>query len=314
MKKSYANGVIYEGELNSSQEPHGMGKKTYPNGDFYEGEWKNGRLSGHGICVMGKERYNGMFLTDCFDGDGTYKYENGASYSGAWSADRWNGDGILTLADGTKIECEWKMGKIPADVSITYADGSVYNGKLAPISTSEEKDYISGKVDFKAWQGNGTCVLSEEYMASGDTLEGEWSGYMRGENITVTHPNGNVEFGKVDGEKFYPAKANSADLDKLFDNTSLVAPANDEYEGEKNRRGEYHGSGVLRYQSGEVYSGGFAYGNWYGTGLYVTSEGVTFFGYFTSTKESSNISLLDGIKVPVHGKMRGGKFIPDAND
>lgn len=312
MKKSYANGVIYEGELNSSQEPHGMGKKTYPNGDFYEGEWKNGRLSGHGICVMGKERYNGMFLNDCFDGDGTYKYENGASYSGAWSADRWNGEGILTLADGTKIECEWKMGKIPADVSIIYADGSVYNGKLAPISASEEKDYISGKINLSGWQGQGTYT-----RADGSELSGEWSGYMHGESITIKSSDGRVAVGKIAGGELVESRApksTTVDLDKLFSHASLSAPKADEYDGETNRRGEYHGSGVLRYQSGEVYSGGFAYGNWYGTGLYVTSEGVTFFGYFTSTKESSNISLLDGIKVPVHGKMRGGKFIPDAND
>ncbi len=310
MKKSYANGVIYEGEVNSSQEPHGQGKKTYPNGDFYEGEWKNGRLSGHGICVMGKERYNGTFLNDCFDGDGTYKYENGASYSGAWSADKWNGEGILTLADGTKIECEWKNGKIPADVSITYTDSSVYNGKLAPVSTSEEKDYTSGKINLNDWRGQGTYT-----RADGSELSGTWSGYMHGDSITLKSSDGGHAVGKIAGGEFIPSDApknSSIDFNKLFSHASL-APKADEYEGETNRRGEYHGKGILKYQSGEVYSGNFAYGKWYGTGLYVTSTGVTYFGYFTNTKESSNISLLDGIKVPVHGKMRGGKFIPDTS-
>lgn len=310
MKKTDANGVIYDGEVNSSSEPHGKGTKTYPNGDFYEGEWKNGKLNGHGICVIGKERYNGDFANDCFEGVGTYKYKNGALYSGEWKADKWHGEGILSLSDGTVIECEWKNGKILGEVSIEYPDGTTYQGRIAPAPSKSEKDYIDGKVDFKAWLGVGYCVLSEDNMMSGATLRGVWSGYMKGENITCTSKDGKTETGRVDGDKFYPTEA-KGNFDKLFDNTSLVAPSSDEYEGETNHRGEYHGKGVLRCANGEVYSGEFAYGEWYGYGLYVSKEGVTYYGYFTKTKESNKVTLLDGIKIPVQGKMKGGKFIPN---
>jgi len=69
---------VYQGELNSKNEPHGMGKIiTYlgnAEGSFYEGEWANGLPNGKGTIRYSVEKvdvkYSGVLKNGGMHGEG----------------------------------------------------------------------------------------------------------------------------------------------------------------------------------------------------------------------------------------------------
>jgi hypothetical protein len=63
-----------------------LGSLTLLNGDEYVGQWKDGQRHGKGLYVSTRDgfRYNGEWLTDKPDGQGTLTLASGDRYDGWW--------------------------------------------------------------------------------------------------------------------------------------------------------------------------------------------------------------------------------------
>ena len=86
----FKNGAKYRGQwLKDSEEiRHGKGRQTWPDGACYEGMWVYNKANGQGTFwhVHG-DRYEGEWVDDKAQGFGVYTHANGAKYEGYWKND-----------------------------------------------------------------------------------------------------------------------------------------------------------------------------------------------------------------------------------
>ena len=106
---------------------------------------------------------------DCENGQGTYKYSDGAEYQGQWKNSRLDGQGTLTYLDGSNYEGQWKNGQRNGQGTYRYPDGSIYVGQF--------------KDNQRDGQGTYTFPDSSKYI-------GEWkNGQINGQG-TYIYPDG----------------------------------------------------------------------------------------------------------------------------
>ena len=67
---------------------------------------------------------------NCENGQGTYKYSDGAKYKGQWKNGRLDGQGTLTFLDGSKYVGQWKNNQRHGQGIYEYSDGSKYIGQF----------------------------------------------------------------------------------------------------------------------------------------------------------------------------------------
>ena len=65
---------------------------------------------------------------NCENGQGTYKYSNGAKYKGQWKNNRLDGQGTLTYLDGSKYVGQFKDSHLSGQGTFTYLDGRKFVG------------------------------------------------------------------------------------------------------------------------------------------------------------------------------------------
>ena len=65
---------------------------------------------------------------NCFDGNGTYLFENGDLYNGLWKKGIPNGYGVYEFANGDVYKGAWKGGLMDGRGTYTYANGDKYIG------------------------------------------------------------------------------------------------------------------------------------------------------------------------------------------
>ena len=87
--------------------------------NVYIGQWRNDRRNGRGIQAFrvdnwnesrhtelwlseNTENYYGEFRNDNFDGQGTYRWEDGVKYIGGWAANKKHGRGYFLYASGNR--------------------------------------------------------------------------------------------------------------------------------------------------------------------------------------------------------------------
>ena len=109
---------------------------------------------------------------NCENGQGTYKYSNGAKYKGQWKNNRLDGQGTLTYLDGSKYVGQWKNNQRHGQGTYIYPDRSKYIG--------QHKD---GRR-----HGQGTYIYP-----SGSKYVGQFKD---------SHLNGQGTFTYLDGRKF----------------------------------------------------------------------------------------------------------------
>ena len=63
------------------------------------------------ICKFSNGVYTGELKAFLRHGQGTYKYNSGASYSGGWQNSLRHGTGVTITKEGVKTTDEWKKGK-----------------------------------------------------------------------------------------------------------------------------------------------------------------------------------------------------------
>jgi len=124
------NELTYEGELDENDKRDGKGMLKWPNGTAYLGQWMNNKATGKGILSFSSEHYEGMFLDNCFEGEGIYIDNKGTRYEGIWMANFLDGLGSETYTEGHRFEGTYRFGKKNGKGSIYFSDGSYFNGLL----------------------------------------------------------------------------------------------------------------------------------------------------------------------------------------
>lgn len=234
----------YKGEfLNNTITGHG----TYTNliGDeYYTGQWKNGQRSGEGgqTSVTSKKTWSGTWQNDVlvnlkeFSKHVTESYNDGSHYEGYLVNNLRHGEGTYTLASGIKIYSTWNKGLAEGRCVVSTQDSRfVYNGQCAEGQISgagiwinqNKKIKITGsfyKTDFINLQNLPSSILGEA------TQEG--SGY----HYKGLFQNGTIKHG------------------------TLKFKTGEEYTGDFNTEGKFHGKGRFKYNKG-TFEGSFQFGD-----------------------------------------------------
>ena len=189
--KSYMDGSLYKGSFLGGKS-NGYGSWLFPNGDKYVGFFENNYQNGRGVvfhrngtetagewihgkyfgvrfanvegCIEGNcfngtgtyiyengnARYKGMFKNEMPHGNGICEYSNGEVYEGEWAEGSFDGVGVLLLQNGSAVKGLWKNGTYAGQVSKSkppakkiYSDTPVtYNNNKI---TSQQSQYIASQ-------------------------------------------------------------------------------------------------------------------------------------------------------------------------
>lgn len=77
---------------------NGMGLQAYKVEQWEEDKYTENWLSQH------TEHFQGTFLNDNFDGDGTYRWPDGVTYTGGWAANKKHGRGYFLYNTGVRSD------------------------------------------------------------------------------------------------------------------------------------------------------------------------------------------------------------------
>ena len=120
----------------------GLSRFTFPNGAMYEGQWTllpssdlispravtaastvtgdgqpSGRKvrEGRGKWACEGDEYDGEWVNDTMEGEGTMRFTSGARYSGRWKGGVYEGRGEYVWVDGSRYVGEWKGGRMDGE-------------------------------------------------------------------------------------------------------------------------------------------------------------------------------------------------------
>ncbi|KUL81571.1 hypothetical protein ZTR_09848 [Talaromyces verruculosus] len=128
------NTGYYDGEVDSTNIPHGYGTIEYTSGplkDFrYEGNWYLGQKHGQGKLRGADYEHDGSFGTDQPEGHGVRNYKDGRIYDGWWKAGVREGTGTQTWKNTEwTYSGQWKSGRIAGKGTWhSESRGVTYNG------------------------------------------------------------------------------------------------------------------------------------------------------------------------------------------
>ncbi len=147
---------------------------------------------------------------NCENGQGTYKYSDGAKYKGQWKNSRLDGQGTITYLDGSKYVGQWKNNQRHGQGTYIYPDGSKYIGQSKDGQKHGQGTYIfpDGSKYVGQWkngQMNGQGTLT---YFDGSKYVGQWKN-----NSYIKNPKGN-ETHKTLPKKMAEEKSQKAESSK----------------------------------------------------------------------------------------------------
>ena len=248
------------------------------NGNSYEGKFREGKMDGEGLYLWTDgTKYEGEVSGNKIQGSGTYKWTDCSVYRGEVKDGLRNGSGILTMVDGMYYSGEWSDGKMHGRGRMVFDSDEEGN----PIS------YYEGEFRNNMREGTGTRLYH-----SGNLYDGEWL-------CNLPHGEGRMEW--RDRAEVYTGnwcEGVQNGYGEMLWETDLVNsaqfPDKNHYIGEW-RGGRRHGTGVMYYATGAVYSGNWTADKKEGIGIYTQPNGNRIEGEFREDKlfraEETPISL-----------------------
>jgi hypothetical protein len=123
---SFVTKAVYSGSWNRGIRS-GRGKYWNGNGSLYIGEWLDNKRHGRGSyffhlaqwnenehsefwLVENTENYTGQFVNDLYQGEGTYRWANGAKFVGGFFANEKHGRGTYFYQTGSPRKQLWNYG------------------------------------------------------------------------------------------------------------------------------------------------------------------------------------------------------------
>lgn len=86
-----------------------IGKREFPNGVTYEGGWLNDKFDGEGTYKLSNGTlYKGQWKNGLLEGEGEAKFPDGSSYKGSWHNNKFEGEGVFVASDKSKYIGSWK--------------------------------------------------------------------------------------------------------------------------------------------------------------------------------------------------------------
>ena len=167
----YFDGFFMNGKLNGYGEHISAGYS-------YKGYFSYGTKNGQGILVSDglngttKYIYEGNFLNDKFNGNGTITY-NFMSYTGNFVNGQISGSGVYLHPNGSKYVGNSVNGKYDGFGEYYFADGSYYIGNFSndKFNGNGELSNVNGTKQKGVWQ-NGNYVGEEKIIVKSEMIEG----------------------------------------------------------------------------------------------------------------------------------------------
>jgi hypothetical protein len=131
----------------------GKGKKTWADGRSYEGQWENGEMHGRGSWKSGDglETYDGEFVNNKREGNGTLCLRNGDRYTGQFHFHKFHGHGSYLRENVVFLESDFQNGLLSGKSQIQWHKVAWYSGV-----TVENK--LSGWGHFRCLDGSYETV------------------------------------------------------------------------------------------------------------------------------------------------------------
>ena len=270
VKTNYENGDIYDGFVNSDNEPNGYGIMIYSEGISIEGEWSNGNIKIGKMTFPDGVIYEGEFKNNQRHGKGiVMNPDKTIQYSGMWKDDFEHGFGIRSV-DGGKYSGQWKNGEIKGEGKYIF-EVATFIGTWENDSTGYGSiSYTNGDFYFGQWvdykkHGDGFIIYKNLDIYNGNWVEDERSGigffldenkelFIKGqweynEFIEGTHM---ITITKYENGDFYDGEYDENDNKEGVG--FIVTHKNEIYKGEW-KKNEKNGKGIMRYLNKDIYEG-----------------------------------------------------------
>lgn len=232
---------------------------------------------------------------NCYNGRGTYKFENGDKYSGNFKKGLYHGKGTFTFVSGSKYSGMFKKGMYEGEGTFetkdgykekgTYKENKMYGFGTAtwPSGQKYSGNYLNGK-----YHGKGIMISKTGSKYDGDWENGEKSG--KGVFNDRVHEYFNPEGDIYEGE-FSDGLENGNGI-KYYRGIFQSAK---KYEGTF-KDGLENGKGKILFENGDFFEGeifngiswdedtsnssGSIYSSFEGSGIYAYSNGTQYKGKF----------------------------------
>ena len=237
------------------------------NGNSYEGKFRGGKMEGEGVYLWEDgTKYEGELSGNKIQGSGTYIWTDGSGYRGEVRNGLRNGSGVLTMVDGMYYSGEWNDGKMHGSGRMVFE----CDEEGIPVS------YYEGKFRNNMREGTGTRLYR-----SGNLYDGEWL-------CNLPHGKGRMEWrARTEVYTGNWCEGVQNGYGEMLWETDLVNsaqfPNKNRYIGEW-RGGRRHGTGIMYYATGAVYSGSWTADKKEGTGIYTQPNGNRVEGEFREDK------------------------------
>ncbi|CAH1000391.1 hypothetical protein LEM8419_01544 [Neolewinella maritima] len=234
--------------------------------------------------------YSGAFRAGKFHGKGILTYPDGSTYTGQFEQQLQNGRGQLTDAVGNRYDGGWRGGKRNGAGELQYVDGSRIQGTWRNDRLEGEasfafanRDYYRGTMEQDMLQGYGIMQY-----ATGDEYRGNWSKNLRQGEGTMHYSNGTEVTGTWAKDDL---QLNWAALGFTGSSAELVDC----------NEGCPDGPGTFTYSDGTVYHGAFRNGSPDGRGTVNFTTGDTYHGEYRNHQASGL-----GVMHYANGQVQGG--------
>ncbi|MEC4807063.1 MAG: hypothetical protein SAJ12_11950 [Jaaginema sp. PMC 1079.18] len=240
---------------------------------YYRGQIVNGLRQGYGVYIFAqpaegdeqtefRDRYEGYFRNDVFEGQGKLIYRNDDRYEGQFRNGLPHGRGVYLFSPAVdneqatpgyrhRYEGQFQNGRFQGLGTLRYARCQMYSRERLRCD-NYQGPFVNG-----APQGQGVFTYSTCLERGGNVVCDTFRG-----NFYDGQPNGNGSITFANGDRCQGS----------FNDASLSGRGNCTFVNGRRYQGEYrrglpHGRGIMTFPDGKVYRGEFQAGQPTGFGV-----------------------------------------------
>ena len=161
------------------------------------------------IILINSETWAKCINGDCYNGIGTYTYDNGNKYVGNWKNGERHGEGTFFGESGSIYQGGWNDGiREGKETKYINANGDIFEGEYqGGMLKYGKKTYANGDIYvgnffYRYRQGFGSITYS-----NGDRYVGVWDYDLMDGLGEYTYFNGTINKGYFEDGKFFGSKA-----------------------------------------------------------------------------------------------------------